>query len=301
VVIGGGMWSLGVRIGGTAGWGRFTWVSPGHFALLETPILEGRDFNQSDSEASPKVAIVNQTFVRRYLGNANPIGRTFRSITEPNYPELEYQIVGVSQDTKYSSLRQPTDPMVYAPAAQYPAAVLGSHMYIRSPVPVSAVIANIRRWLAASHPGIPAEFQVFQTHIEEGLIRERLMAALSGFFGTLAALLATIGLYGVMAYIVARRRNEIGIRVALGADPTKVVGLVMKQAAALLIAGLVLGVACAAVLTRAASSLLFGLTAHDPLTFSAAAGLLAAAVMVGSYLPARRASRLDPMAALRSE
>jgi predicted permease len=305
VVIGGGMWSLGVRIGRTAGWGRFTWVSPGHFALLETPVLAGRDFNQSDSEGSPRVAIVNQTFVRRYLGNANrnanPIGRTFRSMAEPNYPEVEYQIVGVSQDTKYFDLRQPTDPMVYAPAAQYPAAVLGSHMYIRSEVPVSAVIGNIRRWLAAAHPGIPVEFQVFQTHVEEGLIRERLMAALSGFFGTLAALLATIGLYGVMAYIVERRRNEIGIRVALGASPPEVVGLVMKQAGALLIAGLVLGVACAAALTRAAASLLFGLTAHDPMTFCAAAGLLAAAVIVGSYLPARRASRLDPMAALRSE
>jgi ABC-type antimicrobial peptide transport system permease subunit len=191
--------------------------------------------------------------------------------------------------------------MVYAPASQNPVAVLGSHLYIRSQAPPSVVIANIRRWLAVSHPGIPAEFRVFQTQIEDGLIRERLMAALSGFFGVLAALLATIGLYGVICYIMERRRNEIGIRLALGARPPKVVGLVMKEAAVLLIIGLGIGAACALALTPATTSLLFRLSANDPLTLVAAAGLLAAAVAVGSYLPARRASRLDPMTALRCE
>jgi predicted permease len=295
------MWSLGLQVGSTDGWARFTWVSPDHFAVLETPVLAGRDFNKSDTEDSPKVAVVNQRFVRSYLPNVNPIGRTFRSRPEPNYPETEYQIVGVTRDTKYFNLRQPTDPMVYVPAAQYPVAALGAQIYIRSQPPLSNVISTLRHWISISHPEITPEFRVFQTQIEESVIRERLMAALSGFFGVLAALLATIGLYGVMAYIVARRRIEIGIRVALGAAPAKVVELVMKQATALLIAGLVLGVACAAALTRAASSLLFGLTAHDPLTFCAASGLLTAAVTVGSYLPARRASRVDPMAALRSE
>jgi ABC-type antimicrobial peptide transport system permease subunit len=174
-------------------------------------------------------------------------------------------------------------------------------MYIRSPAPPSVLIGNIRRWLAASHPGVAAEFRIFQTQIEERLIRERLMAALSGFFGVLAALLATIGLYGVIRYILERRRNEIGIRLALGAGPPKVVGLVMKEAAALLIIGLALGTACSLALTRATASLLFGLSADDPLTLLAATGLLAAAVAVGSYLPARRASRLDPMTALRCE
>jgi putative ABC transport system permease protein len=301
VLIGGGMWSLGLDVGGTGGWARFTWVSPGHFALLETPVLAGHDFQAGDTEASPKVAIVNQTFVRRYFGKANPIGRTFRSRSEPNYPETEYQIVGVTRDTKYFDLRMPTDAMVYAPASQNPAAVLGSQMYIRSQAPRSVVIGNIRRWVAVTHPGMTAEFRVFQTQIEEGLIPERLMAALSGFFGVLAALLATIGLYGVICYIMERRRNEIGIRLALGAGPPKVVGLVMKEAATLLIIGLAIGTVCSLELTRATTSLLFGLSAHDPLLLLAAAGLLAAAVGVGSYLPARRASRLDPMTALRCE
>jgi putative ABC transport system permease protein len=301
VLIGGGAWSLGVHSGSTDWWARFTWVSPGHFSLLEIPILAGRDFDASDNGDFPKVAVVNETFVHRFFGNTNPIGRTFRSRTEPNYPETEYQIVGVTRDTRYFDLREPVDPMVYAPASQNPVAVLGSHLYIRSQAPPSVVIANIRRWLAVSHPGIPAEFRLFQTQIEDGLIRERLMAALSGFFGVLAALLATIGLYGVICYIMERRRNEIGIRLALGARPPKVVGLVMKEAAVLLIIGLGIGAACALALTRATTSLLFRLSANDPLTLVAAAGLLAAAVAVGSYLPARRASRLDPMTALRCE
>ena len=145
------------------------------------------------------------------------------------------------------------------------------------------------------------QFRAFQTHIEEGLIRERLMAALSGFFGALAALLATIGLYGVMAYMMVRRRNEIGIRMALGASRPQIVGLVMKEAALLLVIGVATGVAGSLVFARTAANLLFGLTARDPLTFLAAAVLLAAAAALGSYLPAQRASRLDPMTALRDE
>jgi predicted permease len=301
VLIGDGMWSLGLDIGGTGGWARFTWVSPGHFRLLDIPILAGRDFNANDTDGAPKVAIVNQMFVRQYLGNANPIGRIFRSRREPNYPETEYEIVGVTRDTKYSDLRQPIDPMVYAPASQNPVAVLVSHMYIRSSAPTSTVIANIRRRLMAAHPGVAAEFRVFQAHIEEGLIRERLMAALSGFFGVLAALLATIGLYGVLSYMMERRRSEIGIRLALGARPAGVVALVMRETAAVLFIGLGLGAMSCLGLTRAASSLLFGLNARDPVTVFLAAGLLAGAVAAGSYLPARRASRLDPMTALRCE
>jgi predicted permease len=300
-VIGGGMWSLGVRAGNANWWARFTWVSPGHFALLETPILAGRDFNASDTEDSPKVAIVNQAFARRVFGNASPMGQTFRSITEPNYPETQYQIVGVTRDTKYFDLRQPIDPMVYVPASQDPTAVLWSSMYIRSQAPLANVITTIRRWLTVSHPRITANFRIFQTQIEEGLIRDRLMAALSGFFGVLAVLLATIGLYGVIAYIVERRQNEIGIRLALGAEPGKVVRLVVRDAAVLLIIGVVLGIGCSLALTRAAASLLFGISVHDAATMFAAALLLAAAVAVGSYLPARRASRLDPMSALRCE
>ena len=296
-----GMWSLGVRAGAAEGESRFTWVSPGYFQLLDTPLLAGRDFNSSDSGTSPKVAIVNQTFARRYFGNVNPVGKTFRSRAEPNYPEAEYEIVGVSKDTRYFDLREPTPPMSYAPASQHPSLGPWSNLYIRSSAPLPALAAAIRRRLAQSHPEITADFRVFETQIDESLIRERLMATLSGFFGVLAAILTTIGLYGVIAYMVVRRRNEIGIRMALGADRRKVLAMVMREAAMLFAVGGAAGLLGSLALTRAAASLLFGLGPRDPVSFCAAIALLGAAAALGSYLPAWRASRIDPMSSLRSE
>lgn len=288
-------------MGREEGSSKFTWVSPGHFQTLRTAILAGRDFDANDTETSPKVAIVNQTFVRRYLGGADPLGKAFLTAAEPNYPESQYQIVGVIKDTKYFNLRDEAPPISYAPAAQYPDKRLWTSMYIRSSAPLASVISALKRRLIASHPEMAMEFRVFQTQIEEGLIRERLMAALSGFFGALAALLATVGLYGVMAYVMVRRRNEIGIRMALGAGRGSVISLVMKDAALLVTTGIAIGLVCALALAHTAASLLFGLSSYDALTFCAAALLLAAVAALGSYLPARRASRLDPMAALRYE
>jgi len=301
ILIGGGSWTLGISAGSVEGSSKFTWVSPGCFGTLETSILAGRDFNAGDTENSPRVAIVNRIFARRFFANANPIGRTFRTSTEPNYPATQYEIVGVIKDTKYFDLRADAPPMSYAPAAQFPAKGPGSAMYIRSSAPLAALSSAIQRRMSASHPQVTMEFRVFQTQIEAGLVRERLMAALSGFFGALAVLLATIGLYGVIAYMVIRRRNEIGIRMALGADRRRVVGLVMKEAALLVAIGVGIGSVCAFAMARTAASLLYGLDARDPLTFLAAAILLAAVAALGSYLPARRASRLDPMVALRFE
>ncbi|HXA07124.1 MAG TPA: ABC transporter permease [Bryobacteraceae bacterium] len=301
VLIGGGMFSLGIRAGAVDDWSRFAWVSPRYLETLQIPLLAGRDFNAGDTETSPKVALVNQTFVHRFFANTDPIGKTFRTSPEPDYPETEYQIVGVIKDTKYFNLRGENPAMSYAPASQDPATWPSSVMYMRSSMPLGPLGAAIGRRLGESHPQMGTQFRAFQTHIEEGLIRERLMAALSSFFGALAALLATIGLYGVMAYMMVRRRNEIGIRVALGASRPQIVGLVMKEAALLLVIGVAAGVAGSLVFARTAATLLFGLTARDPLTFLAAAVLLAAAAALGSYLPAQRASRLDPMTALRDE
>ena len=301
ILIDGGSWTLGIHAGGVEDASKFTWVSPGHFKTLETPLLAGRDFNESDTATSPKVAIVNQTFVRRFFAGASPIGKTFRTSPEPNYPATEYQIVGVIRDTRYYDLRTPPPPICYAPATQFPPTWRWSQMYIRSSAPLAALSSAIQRRLTASHRELGMEFQVFQKQIEDGLMRERLMAALSGFFGALAVLLATIGLYGVIAYLVVRRRNEIGIRMALGASRVQVVGLIMKDAALLVAIGVAIGAACSLALAQTAASLLFGLKAYDPLTFLAAALALAAVAALGSYLPARRASRLDPMTALRYE
>ena len=300
-IVGGGMWSHTIRIAGAEGSSRFTWVSPSYLRTLDIPLLSGRDFTNNDTEASPRVAIVNQTFVHRFLGSADPIGKTLRTSPEPNYPATDYQIIGVSKDTKYFDLRSDTPPMTYAPAAQFPAAGPELSLYIRSSAPLGNLSSAIQRRLAKSHPEMTMEFRVFQKQIEDGLVRERLMAALSGFFGALAALLATIGIYGVIAYVVARRRNEIGIRMALGSTRPQVIGLVMKETAVLVAVGLGIGLVGSLALARFAASLLFGLQARDPLTLFAAALLLAAVAALGSFLPAWRASRVDPMTALRYE
>ena len=301
VLLGGGSWTLGIHAGGVEDGSKFTWVSPGHFKTLETPILAGHDFSENDTATSPKVAIVNQTFVHRFFGDASPIGKTFRTSPEPNFPATEYQIIGVIKDTRYHDLRDQPPPISYAPATQFPPTWRWSQMYIRSSAPLAALSSAIQRRLTASHPELGTEFRVFQKQIEDTLLRERLMAALSGFFGALAVLLATIGLYGVIAYLVVRRRNEIGIRMALGASRAQVVGLIMKDAALLVAIGVAIGAVCSLALAQTAASLLYGLKAYDPLTLLAAALALAAVAGLGSYLPARRASRFDPMTALRYE
>jgi len=300
VLIGGGEWWLGVQAEGPRTGAWFTWVSPGYFRTLETPLLAGRDFDASDTEASGKVAIVNRSFVQRFLGGGNPIGKTFRSVTEPHYPETEYRVVGVARDTRYSDLRRAVVPMAYAPSRQNPADPADS-LYVRSPLPLSRIASAIQKRVGQLHPELPIETRGFQAQIEDGLIRERLLAALSGFFGALAILLAAIGLYGLIGYMVARRRPDIGIRLALGAAPRGVLALVLKDVGILLAIGAGIGTLSSLALATAAQSLLFEISAHDPRSFLWAAGVLAAAGILGAWLPARRASRLDPGAALRCE
>ena len=297
----GGDWNLIVRTSASERESRFAWVSPGYFGALEIPMVAGRDFDSNDREDSPKVAIINQTFARQFFTGTNPLGQTFRTLAEPDYPSLEYQVVGISKDTKYNSLREGTPPMTYAPASQFPEPRPWLSVFIRSSMPLPAVTSGVKRRLSESHPQIMAEFKEYQTEIESGLTRERLMALLSGFFGVLAAVLAAIGLYGVIAYIVVQRRSEIGIRMALGADRRRVVVMVMKDVAVLLAAGLAIGAAGSLALARTVQSLLFGLSANDPGTFITAGVVLGVVAAVGSFLPARRASRVDPMVALRCE
>jgi predicted permease len=301
VIVGGGSWTLGIRTGAATGTSKFTWVTPGYFETIGTPLLAGRDFTRNDSENAPKVVIVNETFVRDYFPQGNAIGQTFRSVQEPGYPEAEYQIAGICRDTRYYDLRNIPPPQSFAPLSQHPSYAPYAGMYVRSSAPLSSLGSTIRRRILQSYPGIGIDFRIFETQIRDGLIRERMMASLSGFFGALAALLATIGLYGVIAYIVVSRRAEIGIRMALGASRLKVIGLLMSDALALSIFGMVIGLAGSLLFARAAKSLLFGITAYDPVSYCAACALLGAAVAVGSYFPARRASKLDPLAVLRCD
>jgi len=264
-------------------------------------LLSGRDFNENDTDASQRVAVVNQTFVRVLLHGANPIGQTLRTHPEPGYPSTIYEIVGVIPDTKYESLRTDTPPMAFAPISQFPDPQPFTAMLVRSNLPPAIAINSLKRRIAHRHPEIVAQFSVFQKQIRDGFVRERLMALLSAFFGLVATLLGIVGLYGVMSYAVSRRGSEIGIRIALGANRSQVLGMVMREAGLLLLIGIVIGTALALAAVQAAESLLFGLKPHDPFTLFAAAGLMTVIGAVASFLPAYRASKLDPMAALRCD
>jgi hypothetical protein len=187
-----GMWSLGIRTDTANRESRFTWVSPGFFDTLRTPILAGRDFSTNDSRFSPKVAIVNEIFAHTFFPGVNPIGKTFRTVVEPNYPEAEYEIVGLVKNTRYFTLQAAEPPMAYGPISQFPPAVVGDMIIIRSSAPLPAVEAAVRRRIAAWRSGTGMQFQVFQQRISDSLMRERLLAALSGFFGVLPASVSTV-------------------------------------------------------------------------------------------------------------
>jgi ABC-type antimicrobial peptide transport system permease subunit len=265
------------------------------------PLLTGRGFNDRDTKTSPHVAVVNEAFVRRYLAGVTPAGTTLRTNAERGYPETEYEIVGVVKDTKYSDLREPTPPVAFAPADQFPDVGPWALLFTRCSSPPSVAIASVKEKISRISPEIKMEFHVFETDIENGLDRERLMAVLSGFFGALAALLAMIGLYGVISYIVATKKNEIGIRMALGAERRDVIGSVLRQTLTLSGVGVGAGLVLAVAAAKGADSLLFGLRSNDPLTLFAAAGFLTVVAFAASYIPAYRASRVDPMVALRYE
>jgi predicted permease len=290
-----------VTVGSAQADSKFTWVSPDYFATMGIPLVRGRGFDQNDTTTSRRVAVVNQTFVRRFAGDGDPIGQRLRTAPEPNYPTTVYEIVGVIPDTKYHDVRGETPPMAFAPASQFPAQGPWANAMIYSNVPTRTLIATLKRKLARKHPDVMTEFADFRQGIQDRLLRERMMAMLSGFFGALAALLVMVGLYGVMSYTVARRRGEIGIRLALGARRAQVIRMVMREATVLLAIGLPSGAVLALLGGRSAGSLLFGLNPYDPPTLIAAVLLLAAIAVAASLIPARRAALLDPVAALRDE
>jgi len=279
----------------------FNSVSSDYFKTLGTTLLAGRDFNDTDRPTSPKVAIVNEEFARQFTGGQNPIGQTFRREPTSLEPELEFQIVGLVKNTKYFELREEPHVIVYLPAAQEPRQTSGLQLVIRSSAPFSSLTSRIKSVALEMDPQIAITFRNFHTMIDESLLQERLMATLSGFFGFVAALLATVGLYGVVSYMVIRRTNEIGIRMALGADRAGILKMILREAGVLLTIGVGLGVVLSIVGARTAHALLYGLKSYDPMTLLVSVALLAIVALVASSLPAQRASKLDPMVALREE
>jgi predicted permease len=301
VPLSGSSWEHGLQIGSERGTSKFTWVSPDYFSTMAIPVIKGRGFTREDTASSPRVALVNNTFVHRFLSGANPIGQTLRTEAEPGYPSTVFEIVGVIPDTRYSNLRNPTPPMAFVPIAQSPNPGPWATLMIYSNTSTPTVAAAAKLRIAEKHPDVIAEFFDFKTAIHDSLIEERLMATLSGFFGVLAGLLTMIGIYGVISYMVATRRNEIGIRMALGAARSNVIAIVLRQMAVALSFGIGIGAFLALVATRGAGALLYGLQPNDPLTFAGAIALLILIALAGSLIPARRAAAVDPMIALRYE
>lgn len=275
-------------------------VSRGYFATVGTRLVTGRDFDHRDTVTSPKVAIVTETFARTIANGRDPVGRRFFETGDATRPDQVFEIVGVVGDTKYFSVRDEKQLIAFMAATQTEHPRFPSFL-LRVAGPSTPVFAAVRKGAADIDPNVNLDFSVLATTIRESLLRERLVAMLATAFAGLAGVLATLGLYGVLSYMVTRRNNEIGIRIALGAGRSSVAVMFAREAGLLVALGLVIGLALAAATGRLASGLLFGLQPSDPTTMAMASALLAAIAIVATYVPAWRAARVDPVIALRSE
>ena len=274
--------------------------SPKFFETLKIPILVGRDFTIKDVWGAPKAAIVNEKFAKRYFGERNPLGRHIGFGSDPG-TKMDMEIVGVVGDTKYENMREEVPYELYVPYAQQDWAD-SMTVYVKTSAPPVGLFDSLRRAAREVDSSVPMyEMRTLDQQVQNSLMRERLLATLSAVFGGLATLLAAIGLYGVMAFTVARRTREIGIRMALGANGGSVVWLVMREVLLLASAGLALGLAAAFALTRLVEAQLFGVKPTDVPTMLLAALGITSVVAVAGYLPARRATGIDPMVALRFE
>ena len=277
-------------------------ISPSYFETMRTPMISGRGFNDRDTSNSIPVAIVNQTLARRFFPGVDPIGRTFYLESDPGRPAPVIEIVGVVKDAKYESMREDMPATAFFPILQMRGDSENSSEYeLRTSIPPANLIPAVQKTIGTVNKEIPLEFYSLAEQVDESLVRERLLATLSSFFSALALILAMIGLYGVLSYLVTQRQAEFGIRMALGARRRSVLGLVISDVLVILAGGLSVGIGISLACTHLLQKMLFGLSAHDPSTMVIAICALSAVTILAGGIPAWRASRIDPMIALRYE
>jgi predicted permease len=280
----------------------FNSITPRYFSTMRTHLRVGRDFDATDRFGGPKVAIVNEAFARKFFRTSNPLGRRYRTRMGDTL-SAPVTVVGMVENAKYRTLREDPSPTVYLPLSQErPGGLMIAELRAAGDGADAAALAPVARAAVARvDPRLVVEFTTLSGQLAASISRERLLAVLSGVFGAVALALASLGLYGVMAYSVARRTTEIGVRQALGADRRRVVRMVLADVARVVLVGGVIGLAGAAFVGRPMESLLFRMRPVEPMVLAGAAGALALVALLAGLLPARRASRVAPMSALREE
>jgi predicted permease len=274
-------------------------VGPGFFAMFEIPLLRGRDFGAADTLDAPRVAVVNESFARRFGLGDDPIGRRI-GFDETGPADVE--IVGLVRDSAYDGVKAPFVPQVIMPRRQSRNFGLGATFYVRTILSPEGLLAAVPRLVASVDPALPVmELRTLDSQVRRNVQTDWLLVTLAGVLAGLATLLAAIGLYGVLSYMVAQRTREIGLRLALGAEPAGVRRMVMRQVGWMAGLGVPVGLVAALLIGKVAAALLFDMAPTDPRAIVAAVLVLAAAVLGASYWPARRASRVDPVVALRAE
>jgi predicted permease len=278
---------------------RFNTVSPRYFETVGMTLLAGRAIEDSDTASSPFVAVINESAERRYFVHGSALGKTIET-TRPPYKGFRFQVIGVVRDAKYNDVRAETQPMFYVPLTQLTRSLRS--LEVRTTQPAAAITGPVRQALLEVSKDIMIRRVITLTeHVDRTLSSERMITTLCSFFGVLALILASIGLYGVMSYAVAQRTSEIGIRMALGASARNVLGMVLQQSLLVVGIGVVAGLALAQASTRLLANFLYGLTPNDPTAIASATFVLLAVSLLATWLPARRAMRVDPMTALRYE
>jgi predicted permease len=301
--VGGGLWDRTVRVDGyrfrpdepeQVG---FNVIAPDYFATLGTPLVSGREFSERDTETAPKVAIVNDSFARHFFEEGSALGRRVTSVN------VTYEIVGVVRDAKYQNLRDAIIKTMYIPWMQRDGDQPSRYSYLaRVTGDPLRIVPGLDRAIREADPALRIRTaRTYAAIVDQSITTERIMATLGGFFGLLALLVAALGLFGVLAFQVARRTNELGVRMALGASRRAMLCLVLREVTVMIVAGVSIGAGLALMVTDLAGKILFGLTPTDPGVFAVAASVLAVTAALAGWLPAVRASRVDPLVALRHE